>query len=195
MRKATVERKTSETQIRLTLNLDGQGRHRIQTPFPFLDHMLSSMAKHGLMDLNVRAKGDIEVDDHHTVEDLGIVLGEAIRKALGTKKGIQRFGAATVPLDEALAKVSLDLSGRPYLVYQVPLSSQRKIKKFEAGLIRHFLEAVTTHSGMTLHVRVPYGKDPHHILEALFKAFGKALGGACSLNPRIRGVPSTKGRL
>lgn len=195
MRKASIQRKTKETQIRIGLDLDGQGRYQIRTPMPFLDHMLSVMAKHGLLDLNIRANGDIEVDFHHTVEDLGIVLGEALRKALGQKMGIQRFGAAAVPLDDALAWVSLDLSGRPYLVYKVDLPPKRKIKDFDPYLIEHFFEAVATHCGMTLHINVPYGKNPHHILEAIFKAFGKALEGATRINARMKGVPSTKGKL
>ncbi len=195
MRKASIQRKTKETQIRIGLDLDGQGRYQIRTPMPFLDHMLSVMAKHGLLDLNIRANGDTEVDFHHTVEDLGIVLGEALRKALGQKMGIQRFGAAAVPLDDALAWVSLDLSGRPYLVYKVDLPPKRKIKDFDPYLIEHFFEAVATHCGMTLHINVPYGKNPHHILEAIFKAFGKALEGATRINARMKGVPSTKGKL
>ncbi len=195
MRKASIQRKTKETQIRIGLDLDGQGRYQIRTPMPFLDHMLSVMAKHGLLDLNISANGDTEVDFHHTVEDLGIVLGEALRKALGQKMGIQRFGAAAVPLDDALAWVSLDLSGRPYLVYKVDLPPKRKIKDFDPYLIEHFFEALATHCGMTLHINVPYGKNPHHILEAIFKAFGKALEGATRINVRMKGVPSTKGKL
>jgi imidazoleglycerol-phosphate dehydratase len=195
MRKASVQRNTKETQIRIGLNLDGQGRYQIRTSMPFLDHMLSVMAKHGLLDLTVQANGDTDVDFHHTVEDLGIVLGEALRKAMGQKSGIQRFGAATVPLDDALAWVSLDLSGRPYLVYKVSLAPKRKIKDFDPYLIEHFFEALATHCGMTLHINVPYGKNPHHILEAVFKAFGKALEGATRINARIKGVPSTKGKL
>ena len=195
MRKASIQRNTKETQIRIGLDLDGQGRYQIRTPLPFLDHMLSVMAKHGLLDLTVRANGDTEVDFHHTVEDLGIVLGEALKKALGQKMGIQRFGSATVPLDDALAWVSLDLSGRPYLVYKVDLPPKRKIKDFDPYLIEHFFEALATHCGMTLHINVPYGKNPHHILEAIFKAFGKALEGATRINARMKGIPSTKGKL
>ncbi len=195
MRKSTIKRNTRETQIRMDLNLDGRGRYRIATPIPFLDHMLSVMAKHGLLDLDIKAKGDTEVDYHHTVEDLGIVLGDAIKKALGTKGGIQRFGSAVVPLDESLASVAVDLSGRPYLVYQVDLGNKRKIKNFDGYLIEHFFEALSTHAGMTLHITVPYGGNPHHILEAVFKAFGKALEAATRFNPRMKGVPSTKGRL
>jgi imidazoleglycerol-phosphate dehydratase len=157
--------------------------------------MLSVMAKHGLLDLTVQANGDTEVDFHHTVEDLGIVLGEALKKALGEKMGIQRFGSATVPLDDALAWVSLDLSGRPYLVYKVDLQPKRRIKDFDPYLIEHFFEALATHCGMTLHVNVPYGKNPHHILEAIFKAFGKALEEATRINARMKGIPSTKGKL
>ena len=195
MRKASIERNTKETQVRIGVDLDGQGRYRVRTPIPFLDHMLSVMAKHGLLDLTVRADGDTEVDLHHTVEDLGIVLGEALKKALGQKVGIQRFGSATVPLDDALAWVSLDLSGRPYLVYKVDLPSKRRIQDFDPYLIEHFFEALSTHSGMTLHISVPYGKNPHHILEAIFKAFGKALEEATRINARMKGIPSTKGKL
>jgi imidazoleglycerol-phosphate dehydratase len=195
MRKATIDRKTKETQIRVTVNLDGHGRYQIRTPIPFLDHMLSVMAKHGLLDLNVTAKGDTEVDLHHTVEDLGIVLGDALKKALGQKLGLTRFGSATVPLDDALAWVSVDLSGRPYLIYRVELPTKRKIRDFDPELIEHFFEALTTHSGITLHINVPYGKNPHHILESVFKAFGKALEGASRINARMKGIPSTKGKL
>ena len=195
MRKASIERNTKETQVRIGVDLDGQGRYRVRTPIPFLDHMLSVMAKHGLLDLTVRADGDTEVDLHHTVEDLGIVLGEALKKALGQKVGIQRFGSATVPLDDALAWVSLDLSGRHYLVYKVDLPSKRRIQDFDPYLIEHFFEALSTHSGMTLHISVPYGKNPHHILEAIFKAFGKALEEATRINARMKGIPSTKGKL
>ena len=157
--------------------------------------MLSVMAKHGLLDLTVKAKGDTQVDDHHTVEDLGLVLGQALKKALGRKTGIRRFGQASVPLDEALAAVHLDLSGRPYLVYKIELPPKRRIKNFDADLIHHFFEALTTQAGITLHIHVPYGRNPHHILEAVFKAFGKALAGASRVDPRIKGIPSTKGRL
>jgi len=195
MRKAEIQRDTKETQIRIGLNLDGRGRYRIRTPIPFMDHMLSVMAKHGLLDLIVQAKGDTQVDLHHTVEDLGIVLGEVIKKALGNKVGIQRFGSATVPLDDTLAWVSLDLSGRPYLVYKVDLPQRRRIREFDGYLIEHFFEALVAHSGMTLHVNVPYGKNPHHIFEAVFKAFGRALEEATRINARMKGIPSTKGRL
>lgn len=195
MRKAEIQRNTKETRIRIGLNLDGQGRYQIRTPIPFMDHMFSVMAKHGLLDLTVQAKGDTQVDLHHTVEDLGIVLGEAIKKALGDKIGIQRFGSATVPLDDALAWVNLDLSGRPYLVYKVELAQRRRIREFDGYLIEHFFEAMAVHSGMTLHINVPYGKNPHHIFEAVFKAFGRALEGATRINARMKGIPSTKGKL
>jgi imidazoleglycerol-phosphate dehydratase len=157
--------------------------------------MLILFAKHGFFDLKVTAQGDTEIDDHHTVEDVGIVLGEAIRKALGEKEGIRRYGFFQIPMDEALASVILDLSGRPYLVYQVPFGDGSKIKEFDIGLIEDFFMAVVTHSGMTLHVRVEYGRNPHHILEGIFKAFAKALDQATSREERLRGVLSTKGKL
>jgi len=193
-RRASIERKTAETHILVTLDVDGTGASRIATSMPFLDHMLTVMAKHGLLDLTVRARGDVEVDCHHTVEDLGIVLGQALKQALGGKGGIRRFGSASVPMDETLARVTVDLSGRPYLVYRVPLTT-RKIQTFDTGLIEHFFEALAVHAGLTVHVDVPYGKNPHHMLEASFKAFGRALEQATRLDPRIAGVPSSKGRL
>jgi len=193
-RRASVQRTTSETDVSIELALDGIGRGQINTTVPFLDHMLTLLAKHGLFDLTVRAKGDTEIDDHHTVEDIGIVLGDALTQALGTKAGIRRFGWASVPLDETLAQVTVDLSGRPYLVYRVELP-QRRIKSFDLGLIEDFLQAFTTHAAMNLHVNVPYGRNPHHIIEAVFKALAKALDMATSLDERVTGVPSTKGRL
>jgi len=193
-RKAEIERKTAETEIEVAWNLDGRGLHRIETPYPFLNHMLSSMGKHGLFDLTVRAKGDTDIDDHHTLEDLGIVLGQALAQALGERRGIRRFGQASVPLDEALAESVIDLSGRPYLIYQVKLP-RRKIKEFDVSLIEHFLKSFTDHAKVTLHVRLLYGKDPHHILEAIFKSLGRALEGATRFESRIEGIPSTKGRL
>jgi imidazoleglycerol-phosphate dehydratase len=194
-RAATVERLTSETQVRITLNLDGTGQGKVKTPLPFLDHMLTLTARHGFLDLSVSANGDVEVDDHHTVEDIGLVFGDAVLKALGDKRGIRRYGFASVPMDETLAWVSLDLSGRPYLVYHVKVPGRRKIKEFDISLIEDFLQAFVNRSGTTLHINVAYGKNPHHILEAVFKAFGKALGQAVGRDERIRGVLSTKGRL
>jgi len=194
-RTATVERLTSETQVKITLNLDGTGQGKVKTPLPFLDHMLTLAARHGFLDLSVSANGDVEVDDHHTVEDIGLVLGDALLKALGDKHGIRRYGFASVPMDETLAWVSLDLSGRPYLVYHVKVPGRRKIKEFDISLIEDLLQAFVNRSGTTLHINVAYGKNPHHILEAVFKAFGKALGQAVGRDERIRGVLSTKGRL
>ena len=193
-RRAIVERKTAETKISLALDLDGTGKSRIATSIPFLDHMLTVMAKHGFVDLTVHASGDLDVDAHHTVEDLGIVFGQALKRALGERIGIRRFGAASVPMDESIARVTVDCSGRPYLVYRIPLAT-RKIQTFDTELVEHFLEAVTVHAGMTVHVEVPYGKNSHHMLEASFKAFGRALEQATRLDPRVVGVPSSKGRL
>ncbi len=193
-RRAVVERKTAETAITVSLDLDGTGTTRVATSMPFLDHMLTVMGKHGLLDLTVRASGDLDVDCHHTVEDLGIVLGQALKRALGDKSGICRFGAAAVPMDETLARATIDLSGRPYLVYRVPLTA-RKIQTFDTDLVEHFFEAVAVHAGLTVHLEVPYGKNAHHMLEAGFKAFGRALEQATRLDPRVAGVPSSKGRL
>lgn len=195
MRTAKVERKTKETDIKLTLNLDGKGQYSIDTSIPFLDHMLSLMCKHGIFDIKLKAKGDIDVDFHHTVEDIGIVLGKAVKQALRDLKGISRFGQATVPMDEALASVSLDISGRPYLVYKVEIPKKSKIKNFDTDLIEDFLQAFVSNSGITLHVGSPYGRNTHHIIEAIFKALGKALKEAVSIDSRIKGIPTTKGKL
>ncbi len=189
-----VSRKTAETAIQVSLDLDGTGRTRVSTSMPFLDHMLTVMGKHGLLDLAVKASGDLDVDCHHTVEDLGIVLGQALKQALGDKAGIRRFGSAAVPMDETLARATVDLSGRPYLVFRVPLST-RKIQSFDTELIEHFFEALSVHAGLTVHVEVPYGKNAHHMLEASFKAFGRALEQATRIDPRVAGVPSSKGTL
>ena len=191
---ASVERNTTETQIHVELGLDGAGRGRIHTTIPFLDHMLQLLSKHGFFDLTIQAKGDTDIDDHHTVEDIGIVFGEALKQALGTKEGIRRFGWASVPLDETLAQVTIDLSGRPYLVYHVELP-QRRIKSFDLGLFEDFFQAFVTHGGLNLHVNVQYGRNPHHIMEAIFKALAKALDQAISIDERVTGVLSTKGRL
>jgi len=195
MRTAKVERKTKETDIKVAINLDGEGKYAIDTSIPFFDHMLSLMCKHGIFDMRLKAKGDIDVDYHHTVEDIGIVLGKAVKQALGNMKGISRYGQASVPMDEALASVSLDISGRPYLVYKVEFPKRSKIKDFNTDLIEDFLQALVSHSGITLHVSVPYGRNTHHMIEALFKAFGRALKSAITLDPRIKGVPTTKGKL
>jgi imidazoleglycerol-phosphate dehydratase len=191
---AKIERKTAETRIEVEWNLDGGGRQSIKTPYPFFDHMLSSMARHGLFGLSVRAEGDTEIDDHHTLEDLGIVLGQALSQTLGERRGIRRFGEASIPLDEALAQVVIDLSGRSHLVYRVRLP-RRRIKEFDVSLIEHFFKSFVDHSKATLHIRLLYGTDPHHILEAVFKGLGRALEGATRIDPRVKGFPSTKGTL
>ncbi|WP_447987528.1 imidazoleglycerol-phosphate dehydratase HisB [Nitrospira sp. Nam74] len=191
---ASIERNTTETQISVDLALDGVGGSHIQTTIPFLDHMLQLLSKHGFFDLTIRAKGDTDIDDHHTVEDIGIVLGEALKQALGKKEGIRRFGWASVPLDETLAQVTVDLSGRPYLVYHVELS-ERRIKSFDLGLFEDFFQAFVTHGALNLHINVQYGRNPHHIMEAIFKALAKALDQATSIDERITGVLSTKGKL
>ncbi len=193
-RRTTIERSTSETQVKVELVLDGTGRGQIQTTIPFLDHMLTLLAKHGFFDLTVQAKGDTDIDDHHTIEDIGIVIGDALKQALGSKEGIRRFGWASIPLDETLAQVTVDLSGRPYLVYRVELP-QRRIKTLDLGLFEDFFQAFATHAALNLHVNVLYGRNPHHIMEAVFKALAKALDQATGLDGRVSGVPSTKGRL
>ncbi|MBI5696007.1 MAG: imidazoleglycerol-phosphate dehydratase HisB [Nitrospirae bacterium] len=193
-RKARIERNTNETQIKLSLNVDGTGKYKVKTSVPFLDHMLSLMAKHGRFDLDVAAKGDIEIDYHHTVEDVGIVLGQAFRQALGDMKGIRRYGECKVPMDEALAEAALDISGRPWLVYNVDMP-KGKVGDFDVELAFDFFKAVTNHAGITLHVNVPYGDNLHHIIEAVFKAFGRAMDMATTIDPRGGGVPSTKGVL
>jgi imidazoleglycerol-phosphate dehydratase len=193
-RVATVARKTKETDIRLELHLDGDGRSAVTTGIPFLDHMLELFARHGLFDVTVQARGDLEVDYHHTVEDVGLVLGQALRDALGDKAGIRRFGEATVPLDEALVQTVVDLSGRPFLVYDVRIK-QAKIGSFDVELIHDFLLALVNQAGMNLHVRMLSGRNPHHIVEATFKGLARALDVATQRDPRVRGVLSTKGTL
>jgi imidazoleglycerol-phosphate dehydratase len=192
MRTAKVERKTKETDVKAEINLDGGGSSSIHTSIPFLDHMLSLMSKHGLLDMKIKAKGDIDVDYHHTVEDVGIVIGKAVKQALGDMKGITRYGQASVPMDEAIAVVSLDISGRPYLVYKVEFPRKSRIKNFDADLIEDFLQAFVANSSITLHVESPYGRNIHHIIEAIFKALGRALRQAVTIDPRVKGVPSTK---
>lgn len=193
-RTASQERKTAETAIRVQWGLDGSGKNQIKTSIPFLDHMLNLFGKHGFFDLMVEAKGDIEIDDHHTIEDVGIVMGQVLTQALGTKEGLTRFGWAAVPLDETLAQVTVDLSGRPYLVYNVALPA-RYIKTFDLGLFEDFFQAFVSQGGLNLHVNVLYGRNPHHIMEAVFKAFAKALDQAVRREERIKGVLSTKGLL
>ena len=193
-RTATIERITKETRIKLSLTVDGSGKAAICTSVPFLDHMLNLFARHGLFDLDVEACGDIDIDFHHTVEDIGIVLGEAFRQALGDKKGIRRYGQATVPMDETLASVAVDISGRPYLVYHASLPKV-KIGEFDVELAREFFQAFVNHCGLNLHINVMYGDNVHHIIEACFKAFARALDNASQLDPRVEGVMSTKGVL
>ena len=194
MRIATVERKTKETEISLEINLDGKGEVELQTSIPFFDHMLELFAFHGLFDLKMMAKGDIEIDYHHLMEDMGIVLGEALKKALGDKKGITRYGFFMLPMDETLAQVVIDLSGRPYLVYKVepPRGSVRGI---EVSLFEEFFRAFSNHAMMNLHITVHYGRDLHHIFEAIFKALGRTLRQAVSIDNQRKGTPTTKGKL
>ena len=191
-RTASIERKTKETTIQMSLNLDGQGEYAITTSIPFFDHMLSLMCKHGLFDIKLKAKGDLEVDFHHTVEDVGIVFGKALQKALGNMEGINRYGQASVPMDEALASVSLDVSGRPYLVYRVAFPKRSKIRNFDPDLIEDFLQAFVSNSRITLHIESHYGRNTHHIIEAVFKALWRALRNAVTKDPRVKGIPSTK---
>ena len=193
-RTAEVRRKTKETEVSLRVNLDGTGRHSIHTGIPFFDHMVSLLAHHSCMDLSLKARGDIGVDAHHTVEDVGICLGDAIRKALGEAKGIQRYGMALIPMDEALASVALDISMRPWLVFHVKLKRSR-IGTFDLELVEEFFKALCNHGRMTLHINLLYGKNSHHMVEAVFKGFGRALGQAISLDERSSRVPSTKGML
>ncbi len=193
-RKVSIERITKETQIKLTLDVDGKGDAKTCTSVSFLDHMLNLFARHGLFDLQVEARGDIDIDFHHTVEDIGIVLGEAFKKALGDKKGISRYGQASVPMDETLAAVAVDLSGRPYLVYNVHLPKV-KIGEFDVELAREFFQALTNNLGANIHINVMYGDNVHHILEACFKALARALDLATRVDARIEGVMSTKGKL
>jgi imidazoleglycerol-phosphate dehydratase len=197
-RTARVQRETSESSIDLSLDLDGSGVSDIETSVPFYDHLLTAFAKHSLTDLTVRARGDLEIDVHHTVEDVGIVLGQAIREALGDKRGISRYGDAVVPLDEALVQAVVDISGRPYLVHSgEPAGFEYHLigGHFTGSMVRHVFEAITFNAGLTVHVTVLGGRDPHHIAEAEFKAFARAFRQAKALDPLITGVPSTKGAL
>ena len=193
-RQAEVRRKTKETEVILKLDLDGSGRHSISTSISFFDHMLSLLAYHSNIDLSLKAKGDIGVDSHHTVEDVGICLGDGIRKALGEAKGIQRYGMAMVPMDEALGSVALDLSMRPYLIFHMKLR-RSKIGTFDLELVEEFFKALCNHAGMTLHINLLYGRNSHHMVEAVFKGFGRALREAFALDERSSQIPSTKGVL
>ena len=191
---AEFERKTTETDISVRINIDGTGQSSISTEIPFMDHMLGLFAKHGFFDLDIKAKGDIEIDYHHTMEDLGITLGEALSKALGNKEGIRRYGHAILPMDEALALTALDLSGRPYLVYDL-IPPENRIKDIDTALFKEFFRALSVKAGINLHIQLLKGEETHHVFEAVFKSFAKALEQAVSHDSRIKGVLSTKGSL
>ena len=192
MRCSTIKRKTNETDIIIDLNFDGEGKFAIETGIGFLDHMLGLFAKHGIFDLKISCLGDLDVDAHHTVEDVGIVLGQAMNQAFGDKEGINRYGNSSVPMDEALVSVSLDISNRPYLVFNVDFRSEI-VGEMETELFEEFFRALIINAGLTLHINMEYGQNNHHIIEALFKAFAKALKAAVSKNENIKGIMSTKG--
>lgn len=197
-RTASISRSTSESSIELSLDLDGTGSSDVSTSVPFFDHMLTAFSKHSLIDLRVRSTGDTDIDVHHTVEDTGIVLGQALKQALGDRAGIGRYGDALVPLDEALAQAVVDVSGRPFLVHSGEpegFEFHRIGGHFTGSMVRHVFEAITFNAGITVHVRVLGGRDPHHIAEAEFKAFARAMRRAVELDPRVDGIPSTKGKL
>ena len=193
-RRASIERKTKETEIRVELDLDGTGSYDVATGIPFFDHMLESFARHGLFDLRLAARGDLEVDTHHTVEDVGIALGQALRSALGSAEGIRRYGASVLPMAEAKVEVAVDVSNRPYLVYRVELSNDR-IGSFDASLTEDFLHAFSQNAGLDLHVELRYGRSPHHVIEAVFKGTARALREALERDPRVKGLPTVKGAL
>jgi len=194
VREASVERKTKETDIKLSFTVDGTGEATIDTDVPFLNHMLDAFTKNGLFNLQVEARGDIDIDDHHTVEDIGICLGQAMRAALGDKRGIKRYASVFVPMDEALAQVIVDISNRPHFEYRAEYPSAQ-VGSFAADLVHEFLWKFALESRITLHVIVHYGRNTHHMIEAVFKALGRALDEATSIDPRVQGVPSTKGML
>jgi imidazoleglycerol-phosphate dehydratase len=194
MRSCALNRKTAETAIELDFSIDGTGKTDIQTGVGFFDHMLTLLTKHGLFDLTVKCAGDLDVDQHHTVEDVGIVLGQAFVKSLGNKEGINRYATVTAPMDEALSSTSIDISGRPYLVYHVD-GLKDKIGAFDSELVEEFFQAFASHAKVTLHINLMYGKNSHHMVESIFKGFGRALDEASRKNPRIEGIPSTKGML
>lgn len=193
-RTAKLERNTSETQIRVALDLDGTGKHQIKTPLPFLTHMVEQLSRHGLFDLTVEAAGDVQIDGHHTTEDLGITIGKAFAEALSDKKGIRRYGSATLPMDEALVTVAVDLSGRPFFVWKVPMP-KGKLGDFDTELAEVFFEGFVRGAQCNLHVRLLEGENLHHIIEVSFKALARSLREAVALDPRVSGVPSTKGTL
>ena len=194
MRTSSIQRDTAETKIELRLNLDGEGKTTIETGIGFFDHMLTHIGKHSLSDLTVKVQGDLEVDCHHTVEDTGIVLGQAIKEAIGNKEGINRYGEAIIPMDEALVLCAIDLSGRPYVDVDTPFTVDR-VGEFDTEMVEEFFRAVAVHAGMNLHIQVLRGKNNHHIIEGMYKAFAKALLRAVTMNPRLNGVASTKGML
>ncbi|MCC6640739.1 MAG: imidazoleglycerol-phosphate dehydratase HisB [Deltaproteobacteria bacterium] len=193
-RRSVLERKTRETEIRLEFDLDGRGVHDVSTGVAFFDHMLESFAKHGLFDLRVAAKGDLAVDLHHTIEDVGIALGQAFRAALGSAEGIRRYGSCTLPMAESKVEVSVDVSNRPYLVYRVALANDR-VGTFDVSLVEDFLHALSQNAGLDLHVELRYGRSPHHVVEAVFKGLARALRDAVEIDPRVQGLPSVKGAL
>ena len=193
-RTAEVERQTRETQVKVALKVDGTGHGEIATGVPFLDHMLESFARHGFFDLKVEAHGDLHIDEHHTVEDVGVVLGRAFRQALGDRSGIRRFGEATVPLDEALCTAVVDISGRSYLSYEVPVAQER-VGNFQTELVQDFMKAFSDEAGLNLHLHLHAGRNPHHVIETVFKSFARAMDQASSLEPRVSGALSTKGTL
>ena len=194
-RTGSVSRTTKETDIQITLTLEGSGVSEVHTGIPFFDHMLISFTRYGFFDLNLHARGDLEVDYHHTVEDVGICLGEAFDRVLGTKEGIQRFGHVVMPMDESLVSVTLDICARPYLIYHVAFPGPRIGTSFPSELVQEFFQGFIRRSGLTLHINMHYGTNSHHIAEAIFKGVGRAMGQACALDPRIHGVFSTKGEL
>lgn len=193
-RRKEIIRKTAETSISMDFSIDGTGETDIQTGVGFLDHMLVLFTKHGLFDLKVKCDGDIEVDQHHSVEDIGIVLGQVFYESIGTKEGINRYATISVPMDEALSTVSIDISGRPFFVYNVE-GVKDKVGDFDTELVEEFFQAFVSHAKVTLHINLQYGKNSHHIIESIFKAFGRTLNAASTINPDVKGIPSTKGML
>ncbi len=193
-RKVKITRNTKETQITVELNIDGTGKYKVDTPIPFLNHMMEAFAKHGLFDLTLKAKGDVHIDFHHTVEDVGIAIGEAFKKGLGDKKGVRRYGHFTLPMDEVLTTAAVDFSGRPCMIYKSGLKSGR-IGNFDVELVPEWFQGFTNAAQINLHLQVWYGRNKHHIVESMFKAFAKAVDMATSLDPRVKGIPSTKGTL
>jgi len=196
MRKATITRNTSETKISLAINIDGSGEYKINTGIAFLNHMLELFTRHGLFDLEITANGDVDIDYHHTVEDLGIVLGQAVKQALGDKAGINRYGFFILPMDECLVSCAIDLSNRPYLCYDVVTTDDNRVRDFNVSLCKEFFQAFANEAGANLHIKLEYGTEPHHICEAVFKAFAKSLCQAAEKNPRRKdNLPTTKGKL